>query len=44
MKKYSSNYSSVNNNYIININMNTSRIKDKSLYSTYNVLENILQR
>lgn len=44
MKKYSSNYSSINNNYIININMTTQRVRNESLYSTYNVLENILQR
>jgi len=44
MKKYSSNYCSVGNNYIININKKTNKIKNENLYSTYCVIQNILQR
>lgn len=44
MKKYSCNYCTVNNNFIININMLSKRIADENLFSTYNVIQNILQR
>lgn len=44
MKKYSSNYCTINNNYIININKETKRIKKENLYSTFCVVQNILQR
>lgn len=44
MIKFSSTYSTVNNNYIININNNINRIRDEELFSTYNVLQNIIQR
>ncbi len=44
MKKYSSNYCTVKNNYIINLNKKASILKDESLYSTFCVIQNILQR
>lgn len=44
MKRYSSNYCTRNNNYIININLPTSRSKNETLYSTYCVIQNIIQR
>lgn len=44
MQKFSSNYASCNNNYIIQINKEDKNSVQDSLYSTYNVLQNILQR
>lgn len=44
MKKYSANYCSNNNNFIININMEPKKINDTALYSTFCVVQNILQR
>lgn len=42
MQKFSSNYASCNNNYIIQINKEDKNSVQDSLYSTYNVLQNIL--
>ncbi len=44
MQKFSSNYISCHNNYIININMKSENCVEDEFLSTYNVLQNILQR
>ena len=44
MQKFSSNYVSCHNNYIININMKSENCVEDEFLSTYNVLQNILQR
>ena len=44
MQKFSSNYVSYHNNYIININMKSENCVEDEFLRTYNVLQNILQR
>ncbi len=44
MKKYSSNYCTVNNSYIISFPQENNRIKDDNTYSSLCVVQNIIQR
>lgn len=44
MKKYSANYCSKGNNFIININYLSKKVKKHNIYSSFCVLQNILHR